>query len=90
MKIIFYGSILEYTNNEKSYEPSDNGGNIATVRELIENLCLRYGEQFKEFLLGEETCFFLVNGTGLMMTGGMNTKLQCGDKIEVLPFADAG
>jgi len=89
MKIIFYGSVLEYTNNEKSFETSDNA-NIATVRELINELCLHYGERLKEFLLGEDTCFFLVNGAGLMMTGGLNTKLQPGDKIEVLPFADAG
>ena len=41
-------------------------------------------------VLGEETCFFLVNGKGIMMTGGLDTKLCPGDKIEVLPFADAG
>jgi molybdopterin converting factor small subunit len=60
------------------------------VRELISKLGSHFDERFKEFLLGEETCFFLINGKGLMMTGGLDTKIKAGDKIEVLPFAQAG
>ena len=86
MKVFFYGSALEYTNNQKLYEPNE----CASVQELITKLNDQFGERFKDFLLGEENCFFLVNGTGLMMTGGLNTKLKAGDKIEILPFADAG
>ena len=44
----------------------------------------------KEFLSGEENCFFHVNGRGLMMTGGLDTKLCPDDKIDALLFADAG
>jgi molybdopterin converting factor small subunit len=86
MNIYFYGNVIEYTNSEKSYVIE----NCLSIRELIDNLGSHYGERFKEFLLGEETCFFLVNGKGIMMTGGLNTKIQSGDKIEVLPFAEAG
>jgi molybdopterin converting factor small subunit len=86
MKVFFYGNVLEYTNNEKSCET----GNCFNVRELINELGNHYGERLKNFLLSKETCFFLVNGTGIMMTGGLETKLQSHDKIEVLPFAEAG
>ena len=86
MTVLFYGNVLEYTNGDKSYEPKNSG----SVRELIDELERRYGKRLKDFLLGDETCFFLVNGTGLMMTGGLETKLQQGDKVEALPFADAG
>jgi molybdopterin converting factor small subunit len=86
MTVLFYGSVLEYTNEDKSIEFAD----CSNVRELINKLGSRYGERFKNFLLGEETCFFLINGTGLMMTGGLETGLQHGDKIEVLPFVGAG
>ena len=86
MKVIFYGSALEYANNTKSHELDD----CANMRELIEKLGDHFGNRLKNYLLGEETCFFLVNGTGLMMTGGLETKLKAGDKIEILPFADAG
>jgi molybdopterin converting factor small subunit len=86
MKVLFYGAVLEYTNGEKSLEFDG----CSNVRELINELGGHYGLRFREFLLGEETCFFLINGKGLMMTGGLNTSLGSDDKIEVLPFADAG
>jgi len=86
MIVLFYGNLLNYTNGEKSFDVID----CSNIRELINKLGEHFGEHLKKYLLGDETCFFLVNGTGLMMTGGLDTKLQPGDKIEVLPFADAG
>ena len=86
MKVLFYGNVLDYTDGDKFCEIKD----CSSVRELIDVLGEQYTERFKEFLLGEETCFFLVNGKGIMMTGGLDTKLQIDDKIEVLPFAEAG
>ncbi|MCL2809082.1 MAG: MoaD/ThiS family protein [Treponema sp.] len=86
MKITFYGNVLEYTNNEKTYEAE----NRANVRELIDNLAINYGESFKDFIMGEDTCFFLINGKGIMMTGGLETKLNPDDNIELLPFTEAG
>ena len=86
MKVLFYGNLLEYTNEEKSFELSD----CSSVRELVCKLGEHFGEKLKVFLLGDDNCLFLVNGKGLMMTGGLDTKLQEDDKIEVLPFADAG
>ena len=85
MNILFYGNVLDYTK-EKSFE----AGNCPSVRDLVNILGGHYGERFKEFLLGDETCFFLVNGKGLMMTGGLDTPLNPDDKVEVLPFAEAG
>ena len=86
MKVLFYGNLLEYTNSEKVYEVYD----CSSVRELICKLGAHFGEKLKVFLQGDDNCLFLVNGKGLMMTGGIDTKLVQGDKIEVLPFADAG
>ena len=86
-KVLFYGNVREYTNEEKSFAFT---GACSTVRELIDTLGAHYGARFREYALGEETCFFLVNGKGLMMTGGLDTRLNAGDTIEVLPFAQAG
>ena len=86
MTISFYGNIIEYTNGIKSHEIN----NCANIRELIEKLGDQFGDRLKNFLLGEETCFILVNGMGLMLTGGLDTKLKASNKIEILPFADAG
>ncbi|MCL2720927.1 MAG: MoaD/ThiS family protein [Treponema sp.] len=86
MKIIFYGNVLEYTNNEKTYEAK----NCTNVRSLIDELGLHYGEGLKNFIMSDETCFFLVNGKGIMLTGGLETKLNQQDKIELIPFTEAG
>ena len=86
MNVLFYSNVLEYTKGEKSYTAC----NSASVRELIIELGEHYGDRLKEFLLGDSNCIFLVNSTGLMKTGGLDTKLKQGDKIEILPFADAG
>jgi molybdopterin converting factor small subunit len=86
MKVLFYGNVLEYTRKEKSY----NAGGCPDIRELINELGRYYGGSLSDFLLGEETCLFLVNGKGIILTGGLITKLRSDDKIEVLPFTEAG
>ena len=88
MKVLFYGSVLDYTNGEKEFEFPDNN-NCSSVNDLIKILGDHY-ERLGEILPEGNTCFFLVNGRGLMMTGGLNTRLNQGDKIEVLPFTEAG
>jgi molybdopterin converting factor small subunit len=86
MTVLFYGAVLTYTNGEKSFGTEA----CSSVRDLIDRLGVRYGERAKKFLLGDGTCFFLVNGKGLMASGGLDAKLKPDDKIEVLPFIDAG
>ena len=86
MKVIFYSGVLAYTDGEKFFEAED----CSAMRDLIDKLAGRFGERFREFILGDETCFFLVNGKGIMKTGGLDTPLHPGDKVEVLPFAGAG
>ena len=86
MNVVFYGNVIEYTNGEKSYE----SGQCQSLRGLIDELGVCYGESFKDFLLGSETCFFLVNAASTMFTGGLDSPLKQGDKIEILPFVGAG
>jgi len=86
MTVRFFGNVLEYTNGVKGFESE----NSPSIRALIDELGVRFGEGFKEYLLGDETCFFLVNGKGIMMSGGLNTLINPNDKIEILPFAEAG
>jgi len=86
MKVTFYGKVINYTDGKKSHVP----GGCANLRALVDELGSIYGENFRAFLLGSETCFFLVNGAGAQSTGGLETPLKPGDKIEVLPFVEAG
>jgi len=85
MKVYFYGNVRDYTRGEKMAEPD-----CANIRELVSALGKKFGKRFEDFLLGDKTCFFLVNGKGVMMTGGLDTRLGPDDRVEILLFADAG
>ena len=86
MIVLFYGGVLEHTGGKKSFEPKGSR-NIST---LIDELSCHFGDSFKDFLLGGGNCFFLINGKIAATTGGLASTLQPGDKIEVLPFIEAG
>jgi len=85
MTVRFYSSVLESTNGEHTYDP----GPCTSLHKLVEELEDRYGKQFGE-LFRSGAFFFLINGKGTMLTGGLDTSLEQGDRIEVLPFVDAG
>jgi len=86
MVALFYGSVLGQTGGEKSFVPAGS----ASIRALVGELGCRYGGRFEEFLLSGDDCFFLVNGKSIAMSGGLETSLHPGDRIEVLPFVEAG
>ena len=86
MTVTFYGGITKHTNGDKTYEPKTH----PTLRGLLEELGDYYGESFRSFLNSNETCLFLINGKGIKLSGGLNSPLKQGDKIDILPFVDAG
>ena len=86
MNVLFYANILDYTSGNKSFEAEET----QNIGSLIDQLGKKFGDKFREFLLGDKTCFFLVNGKGIMTTGGLKTPLQQGDKIEILPHVGGG
>jgi molybdopterin converting factor small subunit len=86
LTVRFYGCVVGQASGSTSYEPK----NSSDIRQLIDELGDLYGKGFKDYLLGEGTCLFLVNGSGILLTGGLSTKLNQGDRIEILPFIQAG
>ena len=86
MKVLFYANARDYTNGEKSFEAEP----ARSVSALIDQLGEKFGEKLRKFLLADNTCFILVNGTGIMTTGGLDTLLHPGDKIEILPLVGGG
>ena len=85
INIIFYESVQNHSGCKSiEIEP------VETLKVLIDKLGERLGDGFKEYLLGDDTCFFLINGKSILRTGGLNTKLNPNDKIEVLPMVEAG
>ena len=91
MTVSFYGRIKDYTNGERNYTPcAPAAEKHSTLRAVLDELSVNYGESFNDFIQRSETCLFLVNGKGTVHTGGLDTPVKQGDKIEILPFVEAG
>ena len=102
MQVLFHGAVQEYTAGETSFEPSFETSlkasfepalettGVGTVHGLIDLLGTRYGKPFRDFVHEVESCVILVNGRGIMLTGGMATAIQEGDTVTILPFVGAG
>jgi len=86
MIVLIYGGMRQYAGGVGSFVPNSS----QSLRMLIDELGCRFGDHFKELLLCGENCFFLINGRGIMATGGLDTPLSPGDRVEVMPFIDAG
>ena len=89
MNVIFYGKVTGFTNGDKSFVP-ESPNLFPNLRVLLDELGNRYNKEFSKFLTGSETCVILVNGKGIMLSGGLDTPINKDDKIEILPFVDAG
>ena len=86
MMVWFYLSVCEFTGCSHL----ELTGQPETLQEMIDELGKRFGEEFYQYLLAEDTCFYLVNGKATLHTGGLLTRLQPGDKVEILPVVEAG
>jgi len=86
MIVSFFGGVIEHTGGEKKFKSAG----AANIRALIDELGVCFGEGFRAYLLGGDNCFFLINGQGLMVTGGLDSCLQPGDRVDVLPLIEAG
>jgi len=86
MEVTFYGSITRHTNGDKIFTPKSH----STLRELLAELGEVYGESFGALLQGSETCLILLNGKGIAYSGGLDSPVSVGDKVEILPFVEAG
>ena len=93
MTVTFYGRVIEYTNGDKSFMPAPGEaslGDSMTLRGLLDLLCGHYGERFESFINGNETCLILINGNGAALSGGLDSPIGQDDKVDILPFVDAG
>ena len=86
MKVVFYGSLLEQTKGENSISIK----NCPTLRHLLDELENRYGGNIGNLIAEGGTYLLIVNGKGVKAAGGLDTGLNEGDIIEILPTFDAG
>ena len=90
MKIRFSSAFLSIT---KEREVELNFDQI-TVKEMVEELAKRYGDEFKNRLVeGGELRRFVniyVNGEDIRHLDGLNTVVKKGDEVSILPAVSGG
>ncbi len=86
MKIQYYATLRDVTktHEETWSQPA------ATLAELIEALCLKYGRPFRRWVSKEEGGFgtlsiFLVNGQDYRSLDGLQTCLSPDDTVSIFP-----
>ncbi|QSQ09046.1 hypothetical protein H0A61_01403 [Koleobacter methoxysyntrophicus] len=89
MKVKFFAYIRDYTNSREI-----EFGYCKTVRELLQRLCKKYGQKFKDRVFkGEELSgevLILVNGRDIVHLNHLNTTLNEDDEICIFPVIAGG
>ncbi len=86
MKIQYYATLRDVT---KTHQETWSGTE-ATLAELIEALCRKYGRPFQRWVSKEEGGFgslsiFLVNGQDYRSLDGLQTRLAPEDTVSIFP-----
>lgn len=90
MDIAYFATFREITreNSHRVVDPP------ATMGELLEQLCARYGRTFRDAVFeGDDLSPFvilLVNGRNVRHTGGCDTPLSPDDVVSVFPMVAGG
>ena len=92
VEVKFFTSLREITGKKVEQVELQN---TVTIDELVTVLANRYGKKFREYIYdkrGEVQPFlsFLVNGKNVNTMNGLDTKLENGDAIAILPPVGGG
>jgi molybdopterin synthase sulfur carrier subunit len=89
MVVKFFAFIRDYTGSKEVYADSCH-----TLRELLNNLCSRYGNRLSEKLFTRdglsEDIIIMVNGRHIGHLNGLDTKLTENDEISIFPRVAGG
>ena len=92
IKVKFFTSLREITGKKEDEVQSSN---IITVEELLAHLSKKYGREFTEYLYDEKEKVrtyiqILINGRGIKVLQGFETKLKEGDTVAIFPPVGGG
>ena len=92
IKVKFFTSLREITGKK---EDEIQSSSIITVEELLAHLSKKYGREFTEYLYDEKGKVrtyiqILINGRGIKVLQGFETKLKEGDTVAIFPPVGGG
>ena len=92
VKVKYLTTLRELAESaEEEIEIQDSG----TLNDLIEEVTSKYGEKVRNLLRlylkeVDPSIYFLINGTNARMLSGVNTKLNEGDIVAIIPPIGGG
>jgi MoaD family protein len=95
VSVRFFTSLREIVDKKEETLKFPEGSKV-TVDTVLKTLAQRYGKSFVEYLYDEKTddvkgfLQFLVNGKSATTLSGMQTKLEDGDVLAILPPVGGG
>lgn len=92
IKVKFFTSLREITGKK---EDEIQSSSVITVEELLAHLSKKYGREFIEYLYDEKGNVrthiqILINGRGINVSQGFETKLKEGDTVAIFPPVGGG
>jgi len=92
IRVKFFTTLREITG--KKEEEVESSSNI-TVKELLTQLSKKYGTEFTDYIYDERGNVrthiqILINGRGINVFQGLETKLKEGDAIAIFPPVGGG
>lgn len=92
IKVRFFTSLREITGKKEDEVESSK---IFTVKELLAHLSEKYGGEFTDYLYDDKGNVqtyiqVLVNGRGIKVLQGFETKLKEGDTVAIFPPVGGG
>ncbi len=92
IEVRLFANIRELAGQRTVVEELPSG---ASVGEVLQKICKRFGTKFREQVLGErgqpnETIKVLLNGHNIVFLNGAATKLKDGDVIAIFPPVGGG
>jgi len=92
VKVKFFTSLREITGKK---EDEIQSSSVITVEELLAHLSKKYGREFIEYLYDEKGNVrkyiqILINGRGINVLQGFETKLKEGDTVAIFPPVGGG
>ncbi|HEX3015863.1 MAG TPA: ubiquitin-like small modifier protein 1 [Desulfobacteria bacterium] len=89
MKVSFFATLRDITGIKDSERFQ-----AATVEELLNNLCVSYGEKFAAWIWEQgqlsNNIMILVNGRAIHHLNGIQTRLKATDEIAIFPKVAGG
>jgi len=95
ISVRFFTSLRELTGKKEENMKFSNDETV-TVNSVLKRLSKRYGKDFTEYVYdtknGEVKSFlqFLINGRSASALNGLNTKLEDGDVLAIIPPVGGG